>query len=208
MADPIFDRQIQMIEAGDRRDFDTVNKLVAEDSYLHAFGNYLHSMMRHGPEVIEKSLSLPNLDRDKPPFERVISNMIVHAAHHGDAGVLEAVLKYSKKPADDSSEALKSLFNRLAEKAGSERPSTEIGQILLRNGAHVDEAIVQPAQRLSGRAAEVQQLREQFDDFKRRLSRGEPEAPPAETPIPALPVEAEKPNPFKKLLSKLRFGQK
>ena len=146
MADPVYERQLQMIEAGDRRDFDAVNKLLADDSYLHAFGNYLHSMMRHGPEVIEKSLSLSNLERDKPPFQRVVSNMVVHAAHHGDAGVLETLLKYSQKPAEDSSEALQSLFNRLAEKAGSERPSTEIGKILLRHGAHVDEAIVQPAQ--------------------------------------------------------------
>ena len=209
MSDPAIERQVKMIEAGDKGDFDTVNQLLAGDKYLLSFGNYLHSMMRHGAAAIEKSLALPNLDRDSAPFGRVVSNLVLQAAHKGDAELLELMLKHSKKPSEDSSDALRSLFNRLAEKAGDERPATEIGKILLRNGAQVDEALAQPRERLSGRAAELAQLKEQVEDFRSRLSpRPAPAAaePEAETAAPPLPEE--KPNKLKQLLQKFKIGPK
>lgn len=210
MSDPAIERQVKMIEAGDKGDFDTVNQLLADDKYLLSFGNYLHSMMRHGVAVVEKSLALPNLDRDSAPFGRIVSNMVMQASHKGDAELLELMLKHSKKPSEDSSDALKSLFNRLAEKAGDDKPATEIGKILLRNGAQVDEALAQPKERLSGREAELKMLKAQVEDFKSRLSArpapaGEPE-PAAETPAPPLPEE--KPGKLKQLLSRFKIGPK
>lgn len=206
MSDPTIERQVKMIEAGEKGDFDAVNQLLADDKYLQSFGNYLHSMIRHGAAAVEKSLNLPNLDRNSAPFERVVSNMVLQAAHQGNAELLELMLKHSKKPADDSSDALRSLFNRLAEKAGDDRPATEIGKILLRNGAQVDEALAQPRERLSGREAELATLRRQVDDFKSRLTPGrKEEEAPAESPVPSLPVE--EPSPLKKLLSRFKFGR-
>ena len=207
MSDPTVERQVKMIEAGEKGDFAAVNQLLADDKYLQSFGNYLHSMIRQGTVAVEKSLSLSNLDRESAPFERVISNMVLQAAHSGNEALLERVLKHSRKPAEDSSSALRSLFNRLADKAGEDRPTTEIGKILLRNGAQVDEALAQPVERLSSRAQELNALREQVNDFKLRLLRSRTNPEPAE-PAPAAAPElpAEEPSRLKKLLSKFKFG--
>jgi hypothetical protein len=209
MSDPTLERQVKMIEAGDKGDFDAVNQLLADDKYLQSFGNYLHSMMRHGAGAIEKSLNLSNLDRASAPFERVVSNMIVQAAHKGDTELLELMLKHSRKPAEDSSDALRSLFNRLAEKAGDDRPATEIGKILLRNGAQVDEALAQPRERLSGREAELRTLKEQVEDFKKRLApKREAPATEADAPSAAPALPEEKPAKWKQLLQKFKIGPK
>jgi hypothetical protein len=209
MSDPVIELQVKMIEAGDKGDFAAVNQLLADDKYLLSFGNYLHSMMRNGTGAIEKSLNLSNLDRASAPFERVVSNMVVQAAHKGDADLLELMLKHSRKPAEDSSDALRSLFNRLAERAGDESPATEIGKILLRNGAQVDEALAQPRERLSGREAELRRLKEQVEDFKSRLSPARDE-PATEIEIPAATpaLPEEKPAKWKQLLQRFKIGPK
>ena len=206
MSDPVIERQVKMIEAGEKGDFDAVNQLLSDDKYLQSFGNYLHSMMRQGTAAVEKSLNLSNLDRASAPFARFVSNMVIQSAHQGNADMLELMLKHSKKPSEDSADALRSLFNRLAEKAGDDRPATEIGKILLRNGAQVDEALAQPRERLSGREKELKALRTQVEDFKSRLSPARELEEPAEAPAPALPEEP--PSKLKKLLSKFKFNLK
>ncbi|TAL38012.1 MAG: hypothetical protein EPN97_04390 [Alphaproteobacteria bacterium] len=203
MSDPAIERQTKMIEAGDKGDFDAVNQLLAEDKFLHSFGNYLNSMMRHGADAVEKSLSLPNLDRSSAVFESMVSNLVVNAAANGDARMLEVMLKHSRKPADDSDRALKTLFNKLAEKRNAEMPSRQVGLLLLKNGAHLDEALAQPESRFAEKQAELEQLRAQVEEFRQRLA-PTPVAAAADTGLESLPTEPKpEPGRLQKLLSKL-----
>jgi hypothetical protein len=204
MSDPTIERQAKMIEAGDKGDFDAVNQLLAEDKFLHSFGSYLNSMMRHGPDAVEKSLSLPNLDRSSAVFESMVSNMVVNAAASNDARLLEVMLKHSRKPADDSSRALKVLFNKLAERRGEEMPSKQVGLLLLRNGAQIDDALAHPETRLAEKQAELQQLRAQVEEFRQSLTSPSPVSAAADFETAALPTEPEpEPGRIRKLLSKL-----
>jgi hypothetical protein len=204
MSDPTIERQSKMIEAGDKGDFDAVNQLLAEDKFLHSFGSYLTSMMRHGADAVEKSLSLPNLDRSSAVFESLVSNMVVNAATSGDARMLEVMLKHSRKPADDSSRALKVLFNKLAEKRGEPVPSAQVGRLLLKNGAHLDEALSHPEGRFAEKQAELEQLRAQVEEFKQALSSASPLPAAADAGLDALPAEPKpEPGRIQKFLSKL-----
>lgn len=203
MSDPTIERQSKMIEAGDKGDFDAVNQLLAEDKFLHSFGNYLNSMMRHGADAVEKSLTLSNLDRSSAVFESMVSNMVVSAATNGDARMLEVMLKHSRKPAEDSDRALKTLFNKLAEKRTAEMPSKQVGLLLLKNGAHLDEALSHPESRFAEKQSELEQLRAQVEEFKQSLAPS-PVPAAADTGLESLPTEPKPvPGRIQKFLSKL-----
>lgn len=204
MSDPTIERQSKMIEAGDKGDFDAVNRLLADDKFLHSFGTYLTSMMRHGADAVEKSLSLPNLDRSSAVFESLVSNMVVNAATSGDARLLEVMLKHSRKPADDSSRALKVLFNKLAEKRGEDMPSAQVGRLLIKNGAHLEDALAHPVSRFAEKQAELEQLRAQVEDFKQALSPVTALPATVDAGLDALPTEPKaEPGRLQRLLSKL-----
>ncbi|MEZ0224286.1 MAG: hypothetical protein ACAH83_07030 [Alphaproteobacteria bacterium] len=204
MSDPTIERQAKMIEAGDKGDFDAVNQLLTEDKFLHSFGTYLNSMMRHGPDTVEKSLSLSNLDRSSAVFESMVSNMVVNAAASNDARLLEVMLKHSRKPAEDSNRALKVLFNKLAEKRGEGMPSKQVGLLLLKNGAQIDDALSHPETRFAEKQAELHQLRAQVDEFRQSLTSPSPVSAAADFETAALPTEPEpEPGRIRKLLSKL-----
>lgn len=139
MSDADFKRRVEMIEAGSAGDFQTVNDLLKDDKYFWSFGPYLRAQSYLSLEAVEKSLSLPNVNRSSGYFDRMISGLVQSAAYNNQKEFLEVLLEHAPAPAAAAQEGLAHIFNTLSEPAGEEH-SPEIAAVLVRHGADVGKA--------------------------------------------------------------------
>lgn len=139
MADADFKRRVEMIEAGQQDDFQTVNTVLADDKYLHSFGVYLGVMSRENPSAVEKSLNLPNLDRTTGFFRQMISNAVANAAYRGETEFVETLLKYAPAPAEAAQDGLRHIFDSMAMDS-REKFSADTAAVLVRAGADAKTA--------------------------------------------------------------------
>lgn len=140
MADAEFTRRVEMIEAGLADDFQTVNKLLADDKYLWAFGRYLAVMSRQNPSAVEKSLVLPNIDRRSGFFDQMMLGAIQNAAYNNEKEFLEVLLKHAPAPAAAAQEGLTHMFNTMSGTERNEDPSPDVAAVLVRHGADIAKA--------------------------------------------------------------------
>ena len=139
MADADFRRRVEMIEAGEADDFQTVNTPLTTDRQLASFSVYLGVMSRENPSAVEKSLNLPNLDRSTGFFRQMISVVVSNAASDGDKEFVETLLKYAPDPAAAAQDGLRHIFDAIA-RDSREKYSTDVATVLVRAGANATQA--------------------------------------------------------------------